>query len=47
MIVPDPNVVGFVRGLSPPPPLPALLPRNAGRCHGEAAAPHERWRRRQ
>lgn len=28
MIVPDPNVVGFVLGLSPPPPpLPALLPR--------------------
>jgi len=26
MIVPDPNVVGFVLGLSPP-PLPALLPR--------------------
>lgn len=28
MIVRDPNVVGFVRGLlPPPPPLPALLPR--------------------
>jgi len=40
MIVPDPNVVGFVLELSPPPPLPALLPRWSLHRQGGGGAHH-------
>lgn len=44
MIVPDPNVVGFVLELLPP-PLPALLPRCAS-ARRRRRLPRERCRRR-